>query len=84
VELFGFAVAVGTLAVPGRGPRTSWRRPVPESASIGALGAVVLKNLPAAVLFSARSPAHPRALLIGLNRGPNVAVTGSLSALLWF
>ncbi len=28
-------------------------------------------------------PAHPRALLIGLNLGPNLAVTGSLSAVLW-
>jgi arsenical pump membrane protein len=36
------------------------------------------------VLFSARAPAHPRALLIGLDFGPNLAVTGSLSALLWF
>jgi arsenical pump membrane protein len=30
------------------------------------------------------TPAHPRALLLGLNLGPNLAVTGSLSALLWF
>jgi arsenical pump membrane protein len=28
-------------------------------------------------------PAHPRALLLGLDLGPNLAVTGSLSALLW-
>jgi arsenical pump membrane protein len=26
---------------------------------------------------------HPRALLIGLNLGPNLAITGSLSAVLW-
>ncbi|HUZ82574.1 MAG TPA: hypothetical protein VMU73_10045, partial [Gaiellaceae bacterium] len=29
------------------------------------------------------TPAHARALLIGLNLGPNLAVTGSLSAFLW-
>jgi len=28
-------------------------------------------------------PSHPRALLLGLNLGPNLAVTGSLSAFLW-
>jgi arsenical pump membrane protein len=39
--------------------------------------------LPAAVLFSARPAAHPQALLLGLNLGPNLAVTGSLSAILW-
>src|SRR5207253_8716907 len=55
-----------------------------ETTALGALGAVALNNLPAAVLFSARAPAHPRALLIGLDLGPNLAVTGSLSALLWF
>jgi arsenical pump membrane protein len=36
------------------------------------------------VLLSASPPAHPRALLLGLNLGPNLAVTGSLSAYLWF
>jgi arsenical pump membrane protein len=28
-------------------------------------------------------PHHARALLLGLDLGPNLAVTGSLSALLW-
>jgi arsenical pump membrane protein len=28
-------------------------------------------------------PAHPRSLLIGLDLGPNLFVTGSLSAFLW-
>jgi arsenical pump membrane protein len=40
-------------------------------------------NLPAAVLLSAQPPTHPDALLLGLNLGPNLAVTGSLSAVLW-
>ena len=35
------------------------------------------------MLFSAQQPPHPRALLLGLNLGPNLAVTGSLSAILW-
>ena len=54
------------------------------TAAVGALAAVLVNNLPAAVLLSARSLAHPRALLIGLNLGPNLAVSGSLSAYLWF
>ena len=49
----------------------------------GAVAAVCVNNLPAAVLFTPHPPAHPRALLIGLNLGPNLAVTGSLSAYLW-
>ncbi len=53
------------------------------TAGIGAVGAVALNNLPAAVLLSARGLAHPRALLLGLNLGPNLAVSGSLSYL-WF
>lgn len=52
------------------------------SASVGALSAVLMNNLPAASLLAVH-PAHPRSLLIGLNVGPNLAVTGSLSALLW-
>ncbi len=83
--LFGLVVALGTLAATWSGPgdllQSAGRGP---TAAIGALGAVLLNNLPAAMLFSARIPAHPRALLIGLDLGPNLAVTGSLSALLWF
>lgn len=50
---------------------------------LGAGAAVLVNNLPAAAVLSARMPAHPRALLLGLDLGPNLAVTGSLSALLW-
>ena len=50
---------------------------------IGAGGAVLVNNLPAATVLSAQMPAHPRALLLGLDLGPNLAVTGSLSAVLW-
>jgi arsenical pump membrane protein len=45
--------------------------------------AAIINNLPAAVVLSAHAPAHPRALLLGLNLGPNLVVTGSLSAIFW-
>jgi arsenical pump membrane protein len=54
-----------------------------QTAGIAAGTALVVNNLPAAVILSARLPAHPRALLLGLDLGPNLAVTGSLSAVLW-
>jgi arsenical pump membrane protein len=85
IGLFGLAVGLGTLARSWDGPdrliRTAggW-----ETAAIGAIASVLVNNLPAAVLFTARRPPHPRALLLGLNLGPNLVVTGSLSALLWY
>ena len=85
VALFLLAVALGTL---GR----RWGYPASlvarldgiETAVLGAGAAVVLNNLPAAALLSARRPPHPLSLLIGLDLGPNLAVTGSLSAYLWY
>jgi arsenical pump membrane protein len=82
--VFAFAVCLGTLA-------RSWHAPAALLASRGrwttaatlAVASILLNNLPAAVLFSAQPPAHPAALLVGLDLGPNLAVTGSLSALLW-
>ena len=44
---------------------------------------MLVNNLPAASVLSAQAPAHPRALLLGLDLGPNLAVSGSLSAVLW-
>jgi arsenical pump membrane protein len=44
---------------------------------------VVVNNLPAAALFSAHGSVDGRALLVGPDVGPNLAVTGALSALLW-
>ena len=68
------ATSIGTaLAHTGRWA-TAW---------IAAGTAIAINNLPAAVLLSARLPAHPRALLLGLDLGPNLAVTGSLSAIFW-
>jgi arsenical pump membrane protein len=83
--LFALSVLLGLLARTWSGPAdllasaTAW-----ETTAIGALSSVLVNNLPAAVLLSASPPPHPRALLLGLNLGPNLAVTGSLSAYLWF
>jgi arsenical pump membrane protein len=83
--LFVVAVALGTLAREWHGPARllagsdRWL-----TAAIAAGGSVVVNNLPAAVLFSAQRPPHPIALLLGLDIGPNLAVTGSLSAVLWW
>jgi arsenical pump membrane protein len=82
--LFALSVALGVLARSWDGPAQllahmgRW-----GTAAIGAGAAVAINNLPAAVLLSARPLAHPRALLLGLNLGPNLAVSGSLSAYLW-
>ena len=43
-----------------------------------------MNNLPASALLAAQPPPHPLPLLIGLNLGPNLAFTGSLSAYLWW
>jgi arsenical pump membrane protein len=51
---------------------------------VAALASVLVNNLPAATLLAAHEPPHPRALLLGLDLGPNLAVTGSLSALIWW
>jgi arsenical pump membrane protein len=80
--VLGFAILLGTAARAldlhllehaGR-----W-----ETAWIAAGASVLVNNLPAAVVLSAHLPAHPRALLLGLDLGPNLAVTGSISAVLW-
>ena len=82
--LFALAVALGVLARAWAGPAqllaSSGRC---TTAAIGAVASVLVNNLPAAVLLSAQAPPHPRALLLGLDLGPNLAVTGSLSAFLW-
>ncbi|MDQ6846465.1 MAG: hypothetical protein M3019_02610, partial [Candidatus Dormibacteraeota bacterium] len=83
--IFLVAIALGTVA-------RVWAYPAElmasagsiESAAIGAVASVLVNNLPAAVLLGSRMPDHARSLLVGLNVGPNLAVTGSLSALLWW
>jgi arsenical pump membrane protein len=82
--LFGVAVALGTLGRAWSAPATllshagAW-----GTAVTGAVASVAVNNLPAASLLAARSPGHPYALLIGLNLGPNLFVTGSLAWFLW-
>jgi arsenical pump membrane protein len=82
--LFAAAVTLGTVARYWGGPAdllaSAGRL---GTAAIGATAAVLLNNLPAAVLLSAQRLTHPNALLVGLNLGPNLAMSGSLSALLW-
>jgi arsenical pump membrane protein len=53
------------------------------TAVTSALSSLVINNLPAASLFAAHGVRHPFALLLGLDLGPNCAVTGALSSLLW-
>ncbi len=83
--VFGVAVALGTLgrAWGGLGHLMA-HTGAAATAAIGAAASVAVNNLPAAVLLASRAPAHPRALLLGLDLGPNRAVTGSLSALIWW
>jgi arsenical pump membrane protein len=85
ISLFFVCVALGVLTRAWDGPAQllggsgRW-----ATTGIGALASVTINNLPAAVLLSARPVAHPNALLLGLNVGPNIAATGSLSAFLWW
>lgn len=82
--LFALAVVLGTIARAWHVPSQllahigSW-----PTAGLGVIASILLNNLPAAMLLSAHAPPHPRALLLGLDIGPNLAVTGSLSAILW-
>jgi arsenical pump membrane protein len=84
VGLFGVAVALGTLGRVWDGPSTLLSHlDVWGTALLAAATSVLVNNLPAASLLAARTPDHPFALLIGLNLGPNLFVTGSLAWILW-
>jgi arsenical pump membrane protein len=84
VALFGLAVALGTLARAWSGPATLLSHTgVWGTAGIGAGASILANNLPAASLLAAHRPEHPFALLVGLNLGPNLFVTGSLAWILW-
>lgn len=84
VGLFGMAVALGTLGRAWTGLTgllahlDSW-----ATAGVAAATSVLVNNLPAASLLAAQPPRHPFALLVGLNLGPNLFITGSLSWILW-
>ena len=83
--LFLAAVAFGTLGRLWDGPMHLLAHlGSAETAIVGAGAAVLVNNLPAASLLSAHRPPHPLPLLLGLNLGPNLAVTGSLAAYLWY
>ena len=84
VGLFGVAVALGALGRSWSGPATAlshldaW-----GTAAVAAVSTVLVNNLPAASLLASRLPPRPYALLIGLDIGPNLFVTGSLAWILW-
>ncbi len=84
IGLFGVAVALGTLGRAWSGPAellahlNSW-----GTAAAAGLATIAVNNLPAASLLAARTPDHPFSLIVGLNLGPNLCVTGSLAWLLW-
>jgi arsenical pump membrane protein len=82
---FVLTVALGTLARHWDGPAELIAHASgPETVVLAAVSTVLVNNLPAAALYSAHAVDHSRMLLLGLNVGPNLAVTGALSALLWF
>jgi arsenical pump membrane protein len=82
--LFVLTVALGTVGRLWHAPAgvldgsSAW-----TTALVGAGASLVINNLPAASVLSTTPPAHPAALLLGLDLGPNLAVTGSLAAALW-
>jgi arsenical pump membrane protein len=83
--LFVLAVALGTLGRLWDGPASLLRHlGAAGAAALGAASCVLVNNLPAAALLAAQPPPHPLPLLIGLNIGPDIAFTGSLSAYLWY
>ena len=84
VGLFGVATALGTVGRAWSGPSNLLSHLDTVGTAVVAAGsAVVFNNLPAASLLSSRVPPHPFSLLIGLDIGPNLFVTGSLAWVLW-
>jgi arsenical pump membrane protein len=84
VGLFGVATALGTVGRAWSGPAVLLSHlDTVGTAVVAAASAVVFNNLPAASLLSSRVPPHPFSLLIGLDIGPNLFVTGSLAWVLW-
>ena len=84
VILFVLAVAVGWFARwSSLTKHLLMHANLATTAAASALSSLVINNLPAASLFAAHGVRHPFALLLGLDLGPNCAVTGALSSLLW-
>jgi arsenical pump membrane protein len=77
-------VALGTLGRSWSAPATllahldAW-----ATAAVAAGASVLFNNLPAASLLASRLPPRPYALLVGLDIGPNLFVTGSMAWILW-
>jgi arsenical pump membrane protein len=85
VGLFGIAVTFGTIGRSWSGPEVLLSHlDGVGTATVAALATVLINNLPAASLLAARVPPHPYALLVGLDIGPNLFVTGSLAWVLWW
>lgn len=83
--LFALAVALGTIARASSFPAQLLRSAgAAQTVAVAAAASVAVNNLPAAVLLSSRHGLSVGALLLGLNVGPNLAVTGSLAVLLWW
>ncbi len=84
VGLFGITIGLGALGRVWSGPASLLLHSgTVGSALIAALTSVLVNNLPAASLLAARNPHHAAQLLVGLNLGPNLFVTGSLAWFLW-
>jgi arsenical pump membrane protein len=84
VGLLGLAVALGTLGRAWDGPAMMLAHlNACGTAAAAAVTSVLVNNLPAASLLAARRPPHPYSLLVGLNVGPNLFVSGSLAWILW-
>ncbi len=84
IGLFGIAVGFGTLGRAWSGPAALLSHlDLWGTAILSAGSSVLINNLPAASFLAARTPPHPYALLVGLNLGPNLFVTGSLAWVLW-
>ena len=81
--LFTLTVVLGTTARIWHEPALPRSGGVWATAGIAALASVLVNNLPAAAVLSAHPTHDPQALVLGLDLGPNLAVTGSLSAVLW-
>jgi arsenical pump membrane protein len=85
IGLFGIALALGTLGRSWSGPATLLSNlDAVGTAAVATAAAVLVNNLPAAALLASRVPPHPYALLVGLDIGPNLFVTGSLAWILWW
>jgi arsenical pump membrane protein len=81
--VFALTVTLSTAARLWPSPASLFEGSTWVAALAGATASLAINNLPATVVLSSHPVAHPEALLLGLDLGPNLAVTGSLAAILW-